>query len=74
MEVDLPPVQNLFLADPPSFPLRLMYIAIAAAWCVCGYLPKAAVARMRCCALLLYGTPGVSIEIVDLGSAPEARW
>jgi hypothetical protein len=31
MEVDLPSVQNLFLADPPSFPLRLMYIAIAAA-------------------------------------------
>ena len=31
MKVDLPLVQNPFLADPPSVPLRLMYAALAAA-------------------------------------------
>jgi predicted GIY-YIG superfamily endonuclease len=31
MQVDLPPVQNPFLADPPSVSLRLMYAAMAAA-------------------------------------------
>jgi len=31
MEIDLPPVRNPFLADPPSLPLRLMYVAMARA-------------------------------------------
>ena len=45
-----------------------------AAWCLCGCLPRTAVARMGCCTSLLYGTTAVSDNTVKivLTSAREA--